>query len=44
MISLSKVSYAKKKYMGYAKKEEKIHAKGHEKKWTSVQMNKTMGT
>jgi hypothetical protein len=31
--------------MGYTKKEEKIHAKGHErKKWTSVQINKTMGT
>jgi hypothetical protein len=31
MISLYKVSYAKKKDMGYAKKE-KIHAKGHERK------------
>jgi hypothetical protein len=27
------------------KKEEKIHAKGHDrKKWTSVRMNKIMGT
>jgi hypothetical protein len=30
-LSLSKVLYAKKKDMGYAKKE-KIHAKGHERK------------
>jgi hypothetical protein len=34
---------AKRKY-GLCKKKKKCMPKGHEKKWTSVQRNKTMGT
>jgi hypothetical protein len=46
MISLSpKFHMPRRKIWDMLKKEEKIHAKGHErKKWTSVQKNKTMGT
>jgi hypothetical protein len=38
MISLSqKFHVPKRKIWAMLKKEKKIHAKGHEKKWTSVQ-------